>query len=200
MPLPTLSGTNGLANDVNESGVVGGAAENDIPDPTCISPEIFHFEPVLWKNGHAIQLPTIGGNPDGFVGGVNDKDEAVGVTLDCAFNPGGHSVLWRKGQALDMNAPDAEPSVEPSAINSQSQIAGTAFYADGSGLAMLWQNGVTQVIGALPGHVESHGNSIKGRATRPLLTTPEFQFGRRLSFRSRGRHPVRDLWTLGYRG
>jgi probable HAF family extracellular repeat protein len=62
-----------------------------------------------------------------------------------------------------MNAPGADPAAEPSDINNQSQIAGTASYSDGSGLAMLWQNGVTQVIGALPGHVESHGNSINNK-------------------------------------
>jgi uncharacterized membrane protein len=128
-----------------------------------VPPEIFHFEPVLWKNGRAVELPTIGEDPDGFVVGVNDRGEAVGVTLDCAFSPGGHSVLWRYGKALDMNASGGDPAAEPSDINNQSQIAGTAFYADGSALAMLWHNGVTQVIGALPGHVESHGNSINGK-------------------------------------
>jgi probable HAF family extracellular repeat protein len=161
--LPTLSGPNGVANDINESGEVGGAAENDIPDPTCVPPEIFHFEPVLWKNGRAVELPTISDDPDGFVVAVNDRGEAVGVTLDCAFSPGGHSVLWRYGKALDMNASGADPAAEPSDINNQSQIAGTAFYADGSALAMRWQNGVTEVIGALPGHVESHGNSINNK-------------------------------------
>lgn len=161
--LPTLGGTNGVANDINESGEVGGAAETEIPDPTCLFPEIFHFEPVLWKNGRAVRLPTIGGDPDGFVVGVNDRGEAVGVTLDCAFSPGGHSVLWRHGKALDMNAAGADPAAEPSDINNQSQIAGTAFYADGSALAMLWHNGFTKVLGALPGHHESHGNAINNK-------------------------------------
>jgi probable HAF family extracellular repeat protein len=158
--LPTLGGSNGVANNINEFGEVGGAAENNIPDPTCVPPEIFHFKPVLWKNGHAVELPTIGDDPDGFVVGVNDRGEAIGFTLDCAFSPGGHSVLWRYGKALDMNASGSDPAAEPSDINNQSQIAGTAFYEDGSGLAMLWQNGATQVIGALPGHLESHGNAI----------------------------------------
>ena len=161
--LPTLGGTNGVANDVNESGEVGGAAETEIPDPTCLFPETFHFEPVFWKNGRASRLPTIGGDPDGFVVGVNDRGEAVGVTLDCAFSPGGHSVLWRHGKALDMNAAGADPAAEPSDINNQSQIAGTAFYGDGSALAMLWQDGVTEVVGALPGHHESHGNAINNK-------------------------------------
>jgi probable HAF family extracellular repeat protein len=160
--LPTLTGTNGLANDVNESGIAGGAAENDIPDPSCTSPEIFHFEPVLWKNGRPIPLPLFGDDPDGFVLGVNDQGDAVGVTLDCSFNPG-HSVFWRHGKAFDLNAPGADPAAEPNDLNNRSQITGTAFFADGSALAMLWQNGVTHVIGALPGHVLSHGNSINNK-------------------------------------
>jgi uncharacterized membrane protein len=37
---------------------------------------------------------------------------------------------------------------------------GVPFDASGSALAMLWRDGVTNVIGALPGHLESHGSAI----------------------------------------
>jgi probable HAF family extracellular repeat protein len=160
--LPTLGGTNGVANDVNEFGVVGGGAETDEPDPTCASPQIFHVEPVLWTNGRAARLPSIGGDADGFVLGVNDRREAVGVTFDCDSSSG-HSVLWRQGKALDMNAAGGDLTAEPNDINNRSQVAGTAYDATGSALAMLWQSGVTRVIGALPGHVESHGNAIDNK-------------------------------------
>src|SRR6266705_7176010 len=55
----------------------------------------------------------------------------------------------------------AEPNSQLiwTAVN-QSQVAGTAYDAKGSALAMLWQDGVTKVLGALPGHLESHGNAI----------------------------------------
>jgi uncharacterized membrane protein len=147
---------------VNKSGEVGGAAENDIPDPTCVAPAVFHFEPVIWRKGRPIQLPLIGGDPDGFVVAVNDSGDAVGVTLDCGFTPG-HSVVWRNGKAFDMNASGGDVTAEPSDINNHAQIAGTAFDASGSALAMLWEDGVTRVIGALPGHVESHGNALNNK-------------------------------------
>jgi probable HAF family extracellular repeat protein len=125
-------------------------------------PEIFHFEPVLWKNGRPISLPLLAGDPDGFVLAVNDRGEAVGITLVCDFTSG-HSVLWRHGKALDMNAPGGDLTAEPSDINNNTQVAGTAFNATGLALAMLWQDGVTKVLGALPGHLESHGNAINNK-------------------------------------
>jgi len=160
--LPTLGGTNGVANDVNESGLVGGVAENDEPDPTCAPPQIFHLEPVLWNKSGVVRLPSIGGDADGFVLGVNDRGEAVGVTFSCDFSSG-HSVLWRKGTPLDMNAAGGDVMAEPNDINNQSQVAGTAYDSTGTALAMVWQSGVTKVIGALPGHLESHGNAINNR-------------------------------------
>jgi len=61
------------------------------------------------------------------------------------------------------NTVGPDPTVEPSDLNNKTQVTGTAFSADGSTLAMRWQNGATKVLGALPGHVESHGNSINNK-------------------------------------
>ena len=57
-PLPTLGGYNAVATGVNNFGEMAGYAENSIRDPRCPSPQVLHFEPVVWNSGRIHQLPT----------------------------------------------------------------------------------------------------------------------------------------------
>jgi uncharacterized membrane protein len=96
--LPTLGGNNGSALAINNRGEIAGVAETNIPDPTCTPPLVLHFEPVIWRNGPQ-QLPTVHGDPDGLIQGINDQGQAVGFTGSC-FPV--HAVLWEKGKATDL--------------------------------------------------------------------------------------------------
>lgn len=65
-----------MANAINNRGEVAGVTEDNTPDPNCVLPLVLHFEPVIWRNGQAEQLPTIQGDPDGFANTVNDTGQA----------------------------------------------------------------------------------------------------------------------------
>ena len=56
--LPTLGGPNGVANSINNRGIVAGFAENTLrdPDPAC---PVFQFKPVIWENGQIQELSTL---------------------------------------------------------------------------------------------------------------------------------------------
>jgi uncharacterized membrane protein len=75
--LPTLGGSNGTANSINNHSQVAGIAENTTSDSTCPNSE-YQAEPVVWDKGVPQQLPTVSGDPDGFVNVINDEGVAVG--------------------------------------------------------------------------------------------------------------------------
>src|SRR5262249_12071344 len=104
---------------------------------------------VLWERGEIHKLPTIAGDPQGSVHGINDIGQAVGNTSNC---PGTsfHAVRWQDGKAFDLGTLDGL-LLAPQSINNRGQIAGFAFSEDGSVLvAFLWQNGVATILGTLP--------------------------------------------------
>ncbi len=152
IPLPTLGGNNGVANGSNNRGQVVGVAENSVPDPTCIKPQVLQFKPVVWENGAIRELPTIDGDPDGFAIAINDQGDAVGVTIDCGFTTLGHNVLWHNGKVTDLGTL-GNLGLSPSDLNNRRQVTGTAFDPTGATqVAFLWQNGVAINLGTLPQH------------------------------------------------
>lgn len=111
-PLPTLGGSNGVANHVNSLGEVVGTAESTAFDKSCPAPQLFQFKPVLWMNGKPQQFPTVGEDLDGIAYAINDNGQAVGSSGGCgAFNPNFlinlapvHAVLWENGSATDLKS------------------------------------------------------------------------------------------------
>ena len=71
-PLPTLGGPNGFAAGANNLGQIVGWAENVTHDTTCVLPQYFQFEPVVYgpAQGQIQQLPNYPGDPDGSPGNV----------------------------------------------------------------------------------------------------------------------------------
>jgi probable HAF family extracellular repeat protein len=153
-PLPTLGGNNGAASGINNRGQVVGVAENSTPDPSCPSPPVFPFfsvvesKPVVWERGEIQQeLPTIGGDPDGFANAINDNGQAVGQTGNCTSVF--HAVLWNKGTPTDLGTLGGL-LLAPLDINNKGQIVGFASSPDGTVFrAFLWQNGVATDLGTL---------------------------------------------------
>jgi probable HAF family extracellular repeat protein len=167
-PLPTLGGNNGAASGINNRGQVVGVAENTTPDPTCPSSPVPPFfsvlesKPVVWEKGEIQQeLPTIGGDPDGFVSAINDNGQAVGQTGNCTSVF--HAVLWNKGTPADLGTLRGL-LLAPLDINNGGQIVGFASSPDGTVfLAFLWQNGVATDLGTLPPDVFSLALAINDR-------------------------------------
>jgi probable HAF family extracellular repeat protein len=163
--LPTLGGNNGEASAINEHGEIVGMAENGNVDSTC-PPNTVNNRiqlPVLWENGRAHALPTLGGDPDGFAFWLNDRGQVVGDSGTC----GGatiHAVSWTNGVASQL--PELGTGAIAEGINNQGQIVGTVGSSDGSTqYGSVWQNGVLTNLGLLPGDFggSAFGNNSRGQ-------------------------------------
>ena len=161
VPLPTLGGNNGFGIGINSRGQVAGDVENTTPDPTCPSPSVLlEVKPVIWEKGEIQQeLPTIGGDPDGFVSAINDNGQAVGLTGNCINTF--HAVLWNKGTPTDLGTLDGM-LLNATAINNRGQVVGLASSQVGF-VAFLWQNGVATNLGTLPPDVFSLALGINNK-------------------------------------
>jgi probable HAF family extracellular repeat protein len=167
MPLPTLGGNNGAAEQINNSGQVVGFAENTTPDPTCVAPLFLQFKPVLWEKGEVHELPLLHGDSDGTAYSINDNGQAVGSSGICSnfslfFQPDGlHALLWQQGKATDLGNLGGTTGNLAFFINNQGQVVGfSALPGNASFHAFLWEKGAMSDLGTLPGDVSSVGESI----------------------------------------
>jgi|SRR5580704_12026761 probable HAF family extracellular repeat protein len=163
--LPTLGGNNGQASAINNHGQIAGYAENGIVDGTC--PTTFRNNridlPVLWENGNAQPLPTVGRDPDGVAFGINNQGQATGYSGTCTL--ANHAVLWENDFAVplpDLGVPGAS---EGFGINDLGQIIGITANAEGTTYyAAVWPNRQTIIsLNTLPGDVNSLGEGINNQ-------------------------------------
>lgn len=165
--LPTLGGNNAQATAINNRGQITGFAENGTVDSSC-SANATNTRiqlPVIWEDGKARPLHTVGTDLDGVANAINDQGQAVGSSGNCAG--GQHAVLWEKnGTARDLGAGAAAFG-----INNQGQIVGLAPSADGSTFtAALWQNGTSKNLGTLGDHAAiATGINNKGQVVGSTL-------------------------------
>jgi uncharacterized membrane protein len=84
--LRTLGGNNGQASAINNRGQILGFAEDGTVDSSCPANKSNNRTqlPVLWENGKARALPTLGSDPDGVAYWINDRGKAVGYSGNCA--------------------------------------------------------------------------------------------------------------------
>jgi len=127
-------GDNGFATGANNLGQVVGWAENDVHDPTCVSPQVLQFRPAMWTLGPPDQiqdLPLIPGDTLGAATAINDNGQIVGISGICDQAVGRHTakhaVLWENGGVTDIY-PDAPAQWwnTPTAINQRGDIVGFA--------------------------------------------------------------------------
>jgi probable HAF family extracellular repeat protein len=160
-PLPTLGGNNGFAAGVNSRGQVVGQAENNIPDPTCESPQVLQVKPVVWEKSQVQELPTFPGDPDGFATTINDRGQIAGVSGSCTTPF--HAVLWQNGRVTDLGSLGGTVNFADD-INNQGQVAGFSnLPGDATIHAFLWENGVMRDLGTLPGDFSSSGDGINSK-------------------------------------
>jgi probable HAF family extracellular repeat protein len=160
--LPTLGGNNGQASAINNRGQIVGFAENGTVDSSC-PPNTTNNRiqlPVLWENGKAQALPTVGRDPDGVAYWINDLGQAVGQSGNCTAAL--HAVLWENGKAFPLA--DLGTGGTAWGNNDQGQIVGTAGSADGKTQSgALWQNDKLTVLGLLPGDFGGIASGINNR-------------------------------------
>jgi probable HAF family extracellular repeat protein len=156
--LPTLGGTNGFANSINNRGQVIGYAENSVPDSTCApGTQVLEVEPVLWDQGEIQQLPTIVGDNDGVALVINDKGQTVGATGSCfSAQVQHHAVFWPdRGTVIDLGNLGGAQNNIAEGINNRGQIVGHSGRSDGTTHAFLWQDGTMSDLGTLAGDSSS---------------------------------------------
>jgi len=127
--LPTLGGNNGQASAINNGGQIAGFAENGTVDSSC-PPGTTNNRialPVLWENGKAQALPTVGSDLDGVAFWINDQGQAVGYSGTCTAAL--HAVSWENGIASTL--PDLGTGAIAEGISNQGQIVGIVGSADG---------------------------------------------------------------------
>jgi probable HAF family extracellular repeat protein len=159
--LPTLGGNNGQASAINSRGQIAGTAETPVLDAGCPASAPHQISlPVLWKEGKAQTLPTVGGDPDGFAMDINDQGQAVGFSGICAGAI--HAILWENGTAFPL--PDLGTGAIAESVNDLGQIAGIIGSADGTTeFGAVWQNGVLTNLGTLPGDFAAIATGINNQ-------------------------------------
>jgi probable HAF family extracellular repeat protein len=127
-------GNNGFTTGANNLRQAVGWAENDVHDPTCVSPQVLQFRPAVWTLGPPDQiqdLPLIPGDTSGAATAINDNGQIVGISGICDQAVGRHTakhaVLWENGTVTDIfpNAP-APWWNTPTAINQRGDVVGFA--------------------------------------------------------------------------
>jgi len=173
-PLPTLGGNNGVANQINDLGVVAGFAENNTPDNGCSAPQVFQVKPVVWIDGKVKELKTYRGDPDGLALSSNAGGQVVGASGICApFNPNTlvglqpvHPLLWEKGKATDLGNLGGKTGQAGGNmafdVNNRGQVVGISDLAgDTTFHGFLWTKATgMQDLGTLSGDTYSNALSI----------------------------------------
>ena len=156
--LPTLGGNNGWANTVNNRGQVVGAAENTIPDPSCVPFQ--SVRPVVWEKRLARELPTLPGDPDGTASAINNRGQVVGGSGSwCAGLD--HALLWERGTVVQLPSLGGTMNNEALAINDQGQAVGhSGVSGDTTAHAVLWDKGTATDVGVLPGDFGAFASGI----------------------------------------
>src|ERR1700684_2482587 len=91
--LGTLGGKNSWTNygGINDRGEAVGLAETSVPDPDgedmCAFGTKLTCRPFLWRLGHMIALPTLGGN-NGQASAINNRGQIVGISETTAEDSG----------------------------------------------------------------------------------------------------------------
>src|SRR3984885_11004077 len=162
--LPTLGGNNGQASAINNRGQIVGISETTVQDSGCAPSKPGKIiSPVLWEKGEVRPLPTVDGDPDGFVQGINDRGQAVGSSGTCT-SIATHAVLWENDTAFQL--PDlGRDGNDAYAINDHGQAVG--YVSTGTTIvASLWPNGTHSAVknlGILPGDGAAFATGINNR-------------------------------------
>lgn len=118
--------------DINNSGeIVGFATKHDHT--------LWEGDAVVWREGNARALPSLGGD-FGFAYGINDAGDIVGTSRLATGAPQQHAALWTGGQVFDLGTLGGDSSVAYD-INNSGVIAGAAVKTAVRYRPAIWRNG-----------------------------------------------------------
>ena len=174
-PLATLGGTNGYAASLNNWGEVVGWAETTKRDSTCVTPQVFQFEAVIWgpAPSEIRQLAPYPGDPDSAATAINDHHQVVGISGKCDNAIGEfsakHALLWENGQPINLGNFGGVAWNTPTALNNAGTVVGFAdLPGDESGglnpIGFIWSHGhQIQKLEPYPGDANSLAWGINER-------------------------------------
>jgi probable HAF family extracellular repeat protein len=162
--LPTLGGNNAQAAAINNRGQIVGISETAVQDPRCPANKPAKIiSPAMWEKGESHALPTLAGDLDGFVQGINDRGQAIGSTGTCG-NLAIHAVLWENGTAVELKGLDGRTGNAAYAINNHGQAVGYVTSADGSTIVpSIWHDNGLTTLPILPGDGAAFATGINNR-------------------------------------
>jgi probable HAF family extracellular repeat protein len=170
--LTSFGGPNASADISNNFGVVGGFAESTATAPlgedNCQDKTFKVCSPVIWRGGHAVILPLLGGNNGVVAFGLSDTGQAVGYSETAT-----HQSTCPKPQVLQevpvMWGPSAnevhqlpiypgDTDGQALEMNQHGTVVGgsgdcTSVYTNGlpAPHQLIWNHGKAALIGAKPG-------------------------------------------------
>ena len=178
-------GSNGVASQNNNFGMIVGTAENAEVDATCpgasVSPQTIQFKPVIWTKAFPLsqvdlqELPTLDGDPDGVAYAINDRGQAVGATGPCGpFNPLAqnnltqtHAVLWQNNKAINLGNLGGDGmffGIFATGLNDYGQVVGVSDTTDDQSFhAFLWQGGHIADLLPLPSDAFSYAVTVSNQ-------------------------------------
>ncbi len=171
-PLATLGGYNSFATGTNNQLQTVGWAETNVPESSCVAPQVLQFLAVIWGPGvdDVQPLPPLGDDKASAATAINDEGQVVGISGDCdrAFGrfSAKHAVLWENGvpveigdlggepgKIIDLGALGDDPYSEALGINEDRQVVGVSYSEGFACRAFLWEHGVmTDLSDLRPGY------------------------------------------------
>jgi probable HAF family extracellular repeat protein len=147
---------------ISDNGLIAEQATNGLVDP--LLPDFLEERAVLWKDGKAIDLGTLGGNESGALS-VNDRGQVVGFATNTIPDPLSilatqiRAFLWQDGTMQDLGTLGSGNDSDAEFVNERGQVAGWSFTkattnpATGSPTTdpFLWEHGTMQDLGTLGG-------------------------------------------------
>jgi probable HAF family extracellular repeat protein len=152
--LGTLGGPDSQGFLINDRGeVVGLSYTNYEVNPVTGWPDL---RPFLWKDGHMIDLGSLGGG-SGSPSAVNNRSEVAGFS-NLAGDTTSHPFLWRRGKLLDLGTLGGDNGVA-NWIGDSGEVVGTADLKDGTHHAFVWRGKMID-IGTVDSDPCSNGVTI----------------------------------------
>jgi len=155
-------GNNSFANWISTNGLIVGASENGLFDPTFGKPEA---DAVLWKDGEIIKLETLGADFS-LASAVNDRGQVVGHTVNTVTDQCEpysqpfcqRAFLWHDGAMQDLGTLGG-PEAIALFVNERGQVAGWALTDSNPNPTtgfptqhpFLWENGTMHDLYTLGG-------------------------------------------------
>jgi probable HAF family extracellular repeat protein len=138
--LPTIgSDPDGVALAINENGLMAGTSGNCSPFSPATYINIQPVHAILWENGRANDLGSLGGVSGGIALGINDRGDVVGGS-DLAGDNATHGFLWTKERSKMQGLVPFGKDVFSTAIavNDSREVTGVSIDSTGNLRATLW--------------------------------------------------------------